>query len=84
MAIQKKPATRVSTAEIMQAKAQMLEEQGAAEQLAQTSVKAKPALTQISAKIPTEIHRQVRIKCLQDGVEMQNVIAELLADWIRK
>lgn len=84
MAIQKKPAVRASAAEIMRAKAQVQEMEVAPDSAAPVSAKAKPMLTQISAKIPTEIHRQVRIKCLQDGVEMQNVIAELLAGWIRK
>lgn len=84
MAIQKKPAVKASLSEIMDAKAQIKETQGASGLATQSSLSAKPALTQISAKIPTEVHKQVRIKCLQDGVEMQNVIAKLLAEWIRK
>jgi len=78
MAIQKKAAAvKPSLAQIMEAKAQTLE---GTPNLTAT----KPTLRQISAKIPTDIHRQVRIKCLQQGVEMQHVIADLLADWVRK
>ena len=78
MAIQKKAAAvKPSLAQIMQAKAQRIEVQA-------SPVTAKPVLKQISAKIPTDVHTQVRIKCLQQGVEMQHVIAELLADWVRK
>ena len=78
MAIQKKAAAvKPSLAQIMQAKAQRIEVQVG-------PATAKPALKQISAKIPTDVHTQVRIKYLQEGVEMQHVIAELLADWVRK
>ena len=78
MAIQKKAAAvKPSLAQIMEAKAQTLEVQP-------SSATPKPALKQISAKIPTDVHTQVRIKCLQQGVEMQHVIADLLAEWVRK
>ena len=84
MAIQKKPPTRATTADIM-SKAPPSQPPRVLERAA-ASVKEtqKVALTQISAKIPTELHRQVRIKCLQEGVEMQRVIADLLAVWVRK
>ena len=78
MAIQKKAAAvKPSLAQIMQAKAQRIEG-------TPSLMSAKPVLKQISAKIPTDVHTQVRIKCLQEGVEMQHVIADLLADWVRK
>jgi hypothetical protein len=87
MAIQKKPKAKVraTTADIMKAKTAPGEPIFGREKTTPLFKEIdKPALTQISAKIPAELHTKVRIKCLESGQEMQKVIAELLDTWVRK
>ena len=42
------------------------------------------AMKMLTLRIPEELHRALKIKCVTEGVEMNTVVTKLIEDYVRK